>query len=214
MATHARGGLSRAWLGSVAHDLVRLAAVPVLLIHPRSMASASSDLSGVQHILVPLDGSALSESVLPHASALAGMCEARITLIEILPPVYTVSASGFAPDAPVDTRAADSARAEAVGYLERIAGELRASGRNVDVVVLAHWQAAHAIIDHAETNAVDLIAIATHGRGAWSRWVVGSVADKVLRSSRVPLLVLRPEHGGSIGSAAAASGVAVALQPS
>ena len=192
MTSHGRGGLSRAWLGSVASELVRFVGVPVLLIRPNHGPRPLSELSLIRHILVPLDGSALSEAIMQHAVTFARLSGARMTLVEAVPPVYAVSGTGEAPDVAPDVKAVESARNETARYLEHIAGGLRADNIDVEVGVLTHWQAAHAIIDYASDHGVDLIAMATHGRGAWSRWVVGSVADKVLRGCQIPVLVLRP----------------------
>ena len=166
MTTHGRGGLSRAWLGSVASELSRFVRVPVLLVRPKQLALPILDLSGVKHVLVPLDGSLLSESILPQAAAMAKLSDASVTLLQV------TDGDGH--------------------YLERVATRLRALELDVDVAVVQHWQPAHAIIDYAAAHAVDLIAMATHGRGAWSRWVIGSVADKVIRGCQIPALVLRP----------------------
>ncbi|HEX6558259.1 MAG TPA: universal stress protein [Longimicrobiales bacterium] len=211
MTSHGRGGLSRAWLGSVASELVRFVGVPVLLIRPSNTVHHRTELNSIRHVLVPLDGSLLSESVLPYAVDLARTCDARITLIEAVPPVYAISGGGQVPDVSTDVRAAEAARNETARYLEHVAGMLRGAGLNVEIGVLTHWQAAHAIIDYATDHAVDLIAMATHGRGAWSRWVVGSVADKVLRGCQIPMLVLRPQE--ALASADLAAGGHDAAQP-
>lgn len=211
MTTHGRGGLSRAWLGSVASELVRFVGVPVLLIRPTNTVHHRTELKSVRHVLVPLDGSVLSESVLPHAAEFAKCCDARLTLIEAVPPVYSISGGGQVPDVSTDVRAAEVTRNETARYLEHVAGMLRASGLIVEIAVLTHWQAAHAIIDYASDHDVDLIAMATHGRGAWSRWVVGSVADKVLRGCQIPMLVLRPQE--ALASAELAVGGHDAAEP-
>lgn len=192
MTSHGRGGLSRAWLGSVASELVRFVGVPVLLIRPNHATPPATELALLRHILIPVDGSILSESILTPAAAIAKLSGARITLIEAVPPVYSVTSVPQVPDVVPDARVGETARNETARYLEHLAGLLRVEDLEVEIGVLTHWQAAHAIIDYARDHDVDLIAMATHGRGAWSRWVVGSVADKVLRGCDIPVLVLRP----------------------
>jgi nucleotide-binding universal stress UspA family protein len=195
--------MSRAWLGSVASELVRFVGVPVLLIRPGHLTPPVTELALLRHILIPVDGSILSESIVSHAAALAKLSGARITIIEAVPPVYSVTGVPQVPDVVPDARVGENTRNETARYLEHLAGVLRAENLEVDIGVLTHWQAAHAIIDYARDHGVDLIAMATHGRGAWSRWVVGSVADKVLRGCDIPVLVLRPpEEVVAIGSAA------------
>jgi nucleotide-binding universal stress UspA family protein len=203
MTSHGRGGMSRAWLGSVASELVRFVGVPVLLIRPSHATPPATELRLLRHILIPVDGSALSESIVSHAVTFAKLSGARITLIEAVPPIYSVTGVPQVPDVVSDARAGETARNETARYLEHLAGMLRAEDLEVDIGVLTHWQAAHAIIDYARDHDVDLIAMATHGRGAWSRWVVGSVADKVLRGCDIPVLVLRPpEAAVEVGTAA------------
>lgn len=170
MTTHGRGGLSRAWLGSVASELVRFVGIPVVLIRPGNVSAPLTEAESLRHIVVPLDGSALSESILPEVLALARLADAQITLLHVT----------------------EAAGVHSAQYLEHVASTLRADDVRVDVAVVANWKTAAAIIDFAAHHGADMIAMATHGRGAWSRWVVGSVADKVLRGCSLPMLTLRP----------------------
>ena len=85
-----------------------------------------------------------------------------------------------------------AALAQAREKLEATAARLRQRGLTVDVAVVSDTVPAHAILEWAASNPVDVIALATHGRGGWSRLALGSVADKVLRGAAVPLLLYRP----------------------
>lgn len=149
-----------------------------------------------QHILVPLDGSALAEQVLPHAQALAHLdAPTRLTLLRAVPPIYatTVEFGGVYAGAtsPIDEMA--TAEHNARTYLEDIATVLRTEGFHVDTEV-SRLTAAEAIVDFAEHHKVDLITIATHGRSGIGRWVFGSVTQKVMQVSPVPVLVIRPQQ--------------------
>jgi nucleotide-binding universal stress UspA family protein len=77
-------------------------------------------------------------------------------------------------------------------YLAKIKAELSKEGLNVEAKVLT-GKAAETITDFAQHNKADLVAIATHGRSGFSRWVFGSVADKLVRSSHAPVLLIRPD---------------------
>jgi nucleotide-binding universal stress UspA family protein len=169
--------------------------VPVLLIRPIHTPAEPASVAGMRHILVPLDGSPLAEAILPHVMGIARLSGARVTLVEAVAPVYSISGGAHTADVGIDVRAAETAHNESARYLEHVAGRLRRDHVEADVAVITHWQAAHAIIDYANDHGVDLIAMATHGRGAWSRWVIGSVADKVMRGCHIPMLVLRPARG-------------------
>jgi len=140
-----------------------------------------------QKILVPLDGSELAECVLPHVKAIARACGVgEVVLLEVVEPPPTWAAEG------VDLYALQSADVKAAKeYLSKKQSQLSSEGFNVSSE-LSVGRAAEVITEFAKQNAIDFIAIATHGRSGISRWVLGSVADKVLRSSNVPMLVIKP----------------------
>lgn len=133
-------------------------------------------------ILVPLDGSALAESILPQVTDLARLHDAEVVLL-------TVALAHAFPGAD-PTEAQLHAVREAEKYLETMERELK--GRKVRVsVVVRYGHAAEEILDHAAFAGIDLIAMSTHGRAGVRRWVLGSVAEKVLRASTTPLLLVR-----------------------
>jgi nucleotide-binding universal stress UspA family protein len=185
MTTHGRGGLSRAWLGSVADRLVRSVHVPVLMLRPHG-SSVTSAHPAPTHILIPLDGSDLSETIIEPAIALATATHARFTLMQVVPPPLSGSAQV------VQNSVFDMAevRAEATRYLTGWAMRLRARGYEADIRVIVQTQSALGIIEEALASNCDMIAMATHGRSGWSRIALGSVTDKVMRTSSAPLLTL------------------------
>ena len=146
-------------------------------------------------VLVPLDGSELAECVLPHVKAIARGCSTGdVMLVEVVEPQAIWALEGIEAVDFVALQKADMAAAKE--YLSKVQSQLTSEGLNVSSEVL-EGKAAESIIEFAEQNAVDLIAIATHGRSGISRWVFGSVADKLLRSSHVPVLMIRPAGGKS-----------------
>jgi len=190
MTTHGRGALSRFWLGSIADTLIRQVSVPVLLIRPQEQPLDIEHEPVVKHILIPLDGSALAEHMLTHATTLGKLAQAEYTLLQAIEPtfieygteLYTVG---------LDDRAMEPLRAQAQGYLDRLAARLRADGVRVQTATVIDL-AATAILNYAQAHAVDLIALETHGRTGLARWLVGGVADKVIRGATVPVLLHRP----------------------
>ena len=140
-----------------------------------------------QKILVPLDESELAECVLPHVITIARGCgTAQVILLEVVDPFPAWAAEG------IDTKAVEDANVrKAQEYLSRVESQLSSEGLNVISKVIV-GKAADIITEFAKQNEVDLVAIATHGRSGVSRWVFGSVADRVLRSSHVATLVIRP----------------------
>lgn len=139
-------------------------------------------------ILVPLDGSELAECVLPHVEAVAsGSDRGKVVLLRIVEPLP----AGTPPA--VDFEMVQKAGVkEAEKYLARIQAKLSKEGLDVEVQVLT-GRPAETITDFVQHEKVDLIALATHGRSGISRWVFGSVADKLVRSLSVPVLLIRPE---------------------
>ena len=143
-----------------------------------------------KEILVPLDGSELAESALPHARELAKAFGARITLLSVIEPVAVYSQPGVV--GPVISVAMNiQEEMESLGqYLDKIAEQLRAENVEVQRVV-REGDPASQICDYAQESKADVIVMSTHGRSGIRRWVYGSVADRVLRGARVPVLLIR-----------------------
>jgi nucleotide-binding universal stress UspA family protein len=195
MTTHGRGALSRFWLGSVADELVRRAPVPILLVRPQE-GEKTLDIAQDQifrHILIPLDGSALSEKILEPAVAIGKLMQADYTLLRV---IELMLPANFSPDysVGVDQQLLELLQVDARHYLEGVAERLRGQGLQVQTKIVFNYQPAVAILEEAGKQEIDLIAMETHGHGGLTRLLVGSVADKVLRSAGVPVLLHRP-HG-------------------
>lgn len=133
-------------------------------------------------ILVPLDGSSLAEETLDGVRKLAGLHGSMIVLLRV---AFALVFPGVDP-----SESQIKVTEEAEGYLDRVAGELRAEGIEVKTVVRYGFPAEE-IVDHLERGNFDLLAMATHGRTGPARLVMGSVAEKVLRSASVPVLLFR-----------------------
>jgi nucleotide-binding universal stress UspA family protein len=191
MTTHGRGGISRAWGGSVADALVRKAAVPILLIRPKAEVVDWRRGAEAQHVLIPLDGSEMAEGILQPAIELGTALGARFTLLRVILPVPFAAGRQSAAVA-FSEEGVEQSRRNAEAHLQRIAGELRQQGAAVSIDTVLHTAPALGILDYAATSSVDLIAMATHGRGGWSRVALGSVADKVMRGTMMPVLLFRP----------------------
>ncbi len=139
-------------------------------------------------ILVPLDGSEFAEAVLPHVRELALCTGAEIVLLRVaVRPMYT----GAASEPPSTVAALNESDQEPAAYLERVAGELREQGLKVTTEVCT-GPVAETILEYAEGVHADLVAMSTHGRSGLARWFIGSVADKVVRAAKLPVLLARP----------------------
>ncbi len=184
MATHGRTGLERLVRGSVAEEVLRLATVPVFL-HRAGGTRVTPPETGLR-ILVPLDGSAGSESILPCVRWIATRGRGMVELLRV---AEWGPSAALAPHAHVEAEAW-TLRAE--NYVKRMAEQLRAEGIDVQPVV-EHGGAAVKILERAASGDIHLVAMSTHGYSGVPRWVFGSVAEEVLRGIRVPLLAIR-EH--------------------
>lgn len=143
------------------------------------------------HILVPLDGSPLAEQILPHVKALAEVgTRPRITLLRAVPREYPDIVEGETTNEVVNPM--EKLLGDARAYLDKVAWPMRSEGLEVSCEVLVR-QPADAIVEFANREAVDLIALATHGRGGVGRWVFGSVTQKIMQLTPAPMLVVRPK---------------------
>ena len=141
-----------------------------------------------KRILVPLDGSALAEAALQHAESIAQHFDADVVLLRVVVSPYAI----VAPDLVLAGSEVDQKQfiAQAEGYLQGVAGRLRGKGLRVKTAV-GEGPVAESILEHAKKEHGELIVMSTHGRGGVSRWVYGSVADRVLQAAPCPILLIR-----------------------
>lgn len=197
LCSHGRTGLTRWVLGSVASTLVRESAVPTLVLREQdpSWRFPDPDRGRLLCALVPLDGSELAEAALTPAAhliaALAAPEPAALHLVQVVP---------------FSQEEAEN-KASATRYLTQVAERLRVTVGDLCLTinwsVISDRDVASALVSLAEqgrdeqqqqsrTRVYDLIALSTHGRGGFARWVMGSIAQRLLTTTTLPLLVVRP----------------------
>lgn len=192
MATHGRSGIHRLWYGSVASKLMRAAPVPTLLVGPRAPEDGQEPVA-IREILVPLDGSPLSEAALEPAAALAGALGARLTLARAVPWAVQTFAFGLPESQAPQIDRELTAAADA--YLMRARDQVKTE-RPVGVQVL-RGQPAEALLDLIASKPIDLVVMAPHARAGVMRWALGSVADRLIGGA-APVLLVRPEFAGTV----------------
>jgi len=146
-----------------------------------------------KRILVPLDGSELAECALGHVRAIAesgGVDE--VVLLSVYDPPFQAGGVKSYIAAEHVIEAEERLEADARGALNRAADKLRKEGITVRAELIIGTDAAAEILKFAEANKTDLIIISTHGRSGVSGWVFGSVADRVVHRSNVPVLMVVP----------------------
>ncbi len=192
MSTHGRNLLARGILGSITDKVIHSAQVPVLTITPERAKQYYDAEAKISRVVVPLDGSPLAETVLPYVEYLAGKMALEIELVRVvkLSSTYLVYMDGH-PYAGIPTDFEAVAEEEATEYLTDVAQKLSARGLKV------HWHVlrgapAHAILEQAQRLSESIVALATHGRSGVTRWVLGSVAEALVRASGDPVLVVPP----------------------
>jgi nucleotide-binding universal stress UspA family protein len=184
VSTHGRSGFTRFMYGSTTGHLLHASHVPLLVIG-KNVPDPGAAYSP-KHLLLPLDGSKLAEAALPHASELAAVFDAKVSLLRVAP----YSAEAFPMMVPqvswpnLDNELVASAKS----YLDGVKATI---DRQVDVHVM-QGPRTEGIFAFSEKHAVDLIVMATHGRAGVQRAILGSTADRML-DGHAPVLLVRPQ---------------------
>ena len=197
MSTHGRSGLGRWLMGSVAERVLRNARTPVLLANRSVLETQGPEgpTGRFDRILVPLDGSEQAARAVPLAEAIARRTGAGTVLLHVQALLPVAPDPYFVAMPPVPTVA------EGETLLAPHRERLEAAGLAVRTRVVTD-RPAHAILQVAADERADLIAMTTHGHSGVARWAYGSVAEKVLRHSPCPLLILRTAEAGTESEAA------------
>lgn len=198
IATHGRSGVRRWAMGSVADKVLRASKVPVWLARAGIHEEIVYDKWPKRTVLVPLDGSELAESVLPHAEALAKQRGAELVEVVLVrvcePPVipadYPEASMPLSWEEHVEQVVA-KCRHACEQYLAEVEKGLKDAGLEVRSEVLV-GKPGNEIVDYVNRNPFNLIVMSTHGRSGLGRWAYGSIADKVLHGVSSPIFLVRP----------------------
>jgi nucleotide-binding universal stress UspA family protein len=190
MSTHGRGAIRRAIFGSVADRVSRASPVPVLLARFEKRARVSAD---IRRLVVPLDGSDLAEGALPVTVELARRSHVPVHLVQAVNLDATLGSMGgpgvpaVAASPEVNEDVAGDVQRAGEDYLKGVASRLEEQG------VITTWAVHHgpppaAIADACGTG--DLIVLTSHGRGGVGRWLLGSVAEQLVREAPAPVVLV------------------------
>ena len=194
ISTHGYSGFKRWVLGSVARNVLYGTCVQVLLIKSKAPKVTQIEL---KKLLLPLDGSAFSEAPIPSIKELTKGTKTELVLTVVSEPP-PVPAYGDRPINPTWEKHRDAlwteAQHQASEYLKKVKTRLEKQGMTVKTQVIPGdlGRVAESIMQAAQKEKVDLIAMTTHGRSGISRWVYGGVANRIVEQSVQPVLLIRP----------------------
>lgn len=197
LCTHGRTGLIRWALGSVAHTLVHQSTVPLLVLR-QEHALAHVETARPFCTLVPLDGSELAEAALAPGlavtEALAASEWGALHLVQVVKAFQSTAEEGFVSE--LNEEARRLARSYLATAAERLESQMTGQRLAVTSSVEVASDVASALLgvaEQADPGACDLIAISTHGRSGLQRWVMGSVTQRLLDTTHLPMLIVRPQ---------------------
>lgn len=194
MATHGQSGLTRWALGSVADKVTRATIRPITLIRAAGARPVVHEKGSLAKILAPVDGSKGSEVILPFLEQYAGAYKAEVTFFHVVTFLHVMTIEGYTISrenieqlkAMIDSRKA---------YLEKLADSFKKKGIKASYQILeSKGDVADEINSYTQANYTDVIVMATHGQSGPRRWVLGSVANKVLREGNTPLTLIRTQE--------------------
>jgi nucleotide-binding universal stress UspA family protein len=192
MASHGRGAIGRAIFGSVADRVARTATVPVLILRVPE-ETGDIDSAEIRRILLPLDGSPLAEQAIPVATEISRTLGVPVHVVRVVDLVTSlpISTGTLGPAPSVATDVADRLWQEAENAaretVRSAVSQLQAEGIDASGATL-HGSPFFAISDAAEPD--DLIVLTSHGRGGVQRWLLGSVAEKLIREAPAPVVLV------------------------
>ncbi|MCX7938324.1 MAG: universal stress protein [Thermoflexales bacterium] len=143
-----------------------------------------------KRILIPLDGSQFAEKALPYAIGLARCMGSAITLLRVAvhPSNYV-----YVNDPEALASLYESDRAHCEDYLKQVAARVASEVSTEVSIAVLDGVVADSIVDYAQDVGADLIVMTTHGRTGMERWLLGSVAERVVRGAKCPVLLIRPQ---------------------
>lgn len=197
MATRRESALARGVLGSVTDRVLHSTSTPIFTLYPGEVHDFDDTSGGPHRVIVPLDGSSLSETAVQPAIEIARASKAELVFMEVLRlPFFGVGVAGieygagdYAGDFGIDQQ-----KKEISTYLNGFVEDAKAAGLDASASIRT-GSPSQQIVEEASESDNSIVVMGSHGSGGLKRWVVGSVADKVIRSAGRPVLVIPPKTG-------------------
>ena len=188
MSTHGRSLLGRGILGSVADRVVHTARIPVLTITPDKVRAYHGSDTLVTRLVVPLDGSALAETVLPYVKEMASGLGYTVVLLRVVRPLHYFWVGEHPPEIHEENALMEN---QARKYMEATAEGLSRDGVDVEWRVLVGHPTT-TVLEQIRDIPHSIVALTTHGRSGFRRWLIGSLAETLVRSGGDPVLIVPP----------------------
>ena len=188
MSTHGRSLLGRGILGSVADRVVHTASIPVLTVTPGKIRAYHGSDTLVTRLVVPLDGSALAETALPYVKEMASKLGYAVVLLRVVRPLHYFWVGEHSPEIHEENRLMES---EAREYMEATAESFSRDGIDVEWRVLVGHPTT-IVLEQVRDIPHSIVALTTHGRSGFRRWLIGSLAENLVRSGGDPVLIVPP----------------------
>lgn len=193
LVSHGHSGIMPWATGSTASKIIQKSAIPILLIRASDNVDTKQVSGLFRKILVPLDGSMMSEAVLPYVKEIAVNTKSEIILLGVLEQGQHVRTIGGLDHFAYTDQQVEQIRQETVAYLNGINQKLTKDGFTVKTVVKT-GDVARVIIDTTIQENVSIVAMSSHGKSGATKWVLGSVSNKILQAGKKPLLLVRPSE--------------------
>ena len=183
MGTHGRTGFDRYATGSVAERVVRLSDVPVFTVRATDRSVVGD---GYDDVMIPTDGSDCAELAVDHGLAVAEKFDATVHAVYVV----DIRTTATAADAPVDAGLLSRLEERGHDATEAVAERAREAGLDAATAV-REGVPVRGLLDYADEEDVDLVAMGTHGRTGFDRYFLGSTAAKIVRTAEMPVLSVR-----------------------
>lgn len=185
-------------IGSTADKVIRETSKPVLVISAEA-PPVEENSKILNKVLIPLDGSQASQAILPYIkfimSGISGDAESEVTLLRVIPPAHHVPVGEAVVTVPYTDAELSQLKEQAENYLSEVGGDLREGNIKLNFeAIVRSISTAEEILEFATQKNVNLIAMSTHGRTGISRLFLGATTDRVLHSSNLPLLLVKPSE--------------------
>ena len=190
LSTHGHGGISNWPLGSIAGKVVQRSNIPVFLVRSGQPGKAPAD-NELGKILVTLDGSVFSETIIPYAEKLAKSMNCEVTLLQVIEQAKLPQLAAYRDREKYEKDFMAKMEREAERYLGKKETAMAGKGVKVNSAFLI-GKPVETILQYSKEKSVNLIALTTHGFSGITKWTYGSVASKIIEGSPKPILLVRP----------------------